>query len=57
MLAIETYPKEAGAHAALAEAYIQLGEVDKAKDSLRSALSLTEHPFYLDKWTKMLEGL
>ncbi|MGZ9899893.1 alpha/beta hydrolase-fold protein [Shewanella gaetbuli] len=53
-LSVKHYPDNAHAHAALGEAYLNLNQVDDAKVAINKAMSLTQHPFWLNKWSKLL---
>ncbi|NKF52083.1 hypothetical protein G3R49_16080 [Shewanella sp. WXL01] len=54
-LAIANYPTNPHALAALAEIYIELDNQTKANSLLRKAMTLTEHPFWLNKWGKLVK--
>ncbi|QBF84878.1 hypothetical protein EXU30_10785 [Shewanella maritima] len=54
-LAIANYPTNPHALAALAEIYIELDNQTKANSLLRQAMTLTEHPFWLNKWGKLVK--
>ncbi|WP_394129155.1 alpha/beta hydrolase-fold protein [Shewanella maritima] len=54
-LAVNTYPKDPHAHAALGETYLKMEKRSLAKTSIQTAMSLTSHPFWLNRWGKWLQ--
>jgi Tfp pilus assembly protein PilF len=54
--AVQLDPESAAAHAALGEAYLALGEIDKARESLRRCLDLNPKDEELRRFaTELLE--
>ncbi len=54
---IKAYPKSAGAHHDLANLYAENKQIKKAIEYEQLALDKTNHPFFINKYTKALEAL